>query len=118
MAVEYLAAFGMSPWGPMALAFLFGVAFGWVMWGVKSAGTIDDAGAAAPLTPREGEPPKELVVLKAEIDAVRNLFGEIDETEGDIANQLVSLDETVKRANGRLKTIVAAVKRAAGSGDR
>jgi hypothetical protein len=31
-----------------------------------------------------------------------------------LTEQLSSLDETVKRANGRLKTILAAVKRAAG----
>lgn len=103
---EFIAAFGTSPWGPMALAFLLGVCFGWLIWGAKARGDAGDADAA------EGET-KEIVVIKAELDAARALLDEKDGEEEAIAEQLSSLDEAVKRANGRLKLILAAVKRAA-----
>lgn len=96
----------------MALAFLFGVAFGWVMWGAKPETLADGASDdSAPI--RSGDPSKELVVIKAELEAVRKLLDEKDGEEGDIGEQLSSLDDTVKRANGRLKVILAAIKRAA-----
>lgn len=99
-----MTAFGASPWGPMALAFLFGVAFGWVLWGTKAD---RDEGK------KETGDPKEIVVIKAELEAARTLLDETDEQDGAITDQLSTLDETVKRANGRLRMILSAVKRAA-----
>lgn len=93
----------------MALAFVFGVAFGWATWGAK-AGRARDADSA----PDGVDEPKELVVIKAELQAARSLLDQADEQDQEITEQLSGLDETVKRANGRLKTILAAVKRAAG----
>ena len=94
----------------MALAFLFGVAFGWVIWGAKPE--RDDDAAAEFSKP---EDPKEIVVIKAELEAARTLLGEKDEQEAELSEQLETLDETVKRANGRLKMILAAIRRAANS---
>jgi hypothetical protein len=111
-AEEFLARFGTSPWGPMALAFLFGVAFGWVVWGARP-----DPGEDADRMPGDavlsGEAAKEIVVIKAEIAAARELLDDKEEGDGEIAEQLSSLDEAVKRANGRLKVIIAALKRVA-----
>jgi hypothetical protein len=45
---------------------------------------------------------------------VRNLLDQTEDNDAAIIEQLSTLDETVKRANGRLKTILAAIKRAAG----
>lgn len=101
---QLMTAFGASPWGPMALAFLFGVAFGWVLWGTKAD---RDEGK------KETGDPKEIVVIKAELEAARTLLDETDEQDGAITDQLSTLDETVKRANGRLRMILSAVKRAA-----
>ncbi len=111
MGEGYLAEFGRSPWGPMAFAFLFGVAFGWVIWGARS----DRNGDAADLDTAEGAiaVPKEIVVIKAELNSARSLLDQRDAQEEALGEQLSALDETVKRANGRLKTILAAVKRAA-----
>ncbi|MCB2113605.1 MAG: hypothetical protein R3C42_03325 [Parvularculaceae bacterium] len=103
---EFIAAFGLSPLGPMALAFISGVAFGWFVRGGRLRRGDEGAGGAN----RES---KEIVVIKAELDAARALLDEKD-GEGDaIAEQLSSVDDAVKRANGRLKLILAAVKRAA-----
>lgn len=98
----------------MALAFLFGVAFGWVLWGARRGAHSDDAdeGEAVVTAAAVGDA-KEIGVIKAELQAVRSLLDQTDEQDADVTEQLSTLDETVKRANGRLKTILAAVKRAA-----
>ncbi|OFX06227.1 MAG: hypothetical protein A3E78_15165 [Alphaproteobacteria bacterium RIFCSPHIGHO2_12_FULL_63_12] len=106
----FLTSFGTSPWGPMALAFLFGIAFGWVVWGAKPDRRETGEDAGAPI----GDP-KEIVVIKAEIEAARTLLGQNDEPGDELSEQLATLDETVKRANGRLKMILAAIRRAAKS---
>ena len=106
----FISSFGTSPWGPMALAFLFGVAFGWVVWGAKP-----DRGDSAGADGAKIEDPKEIVVIKAELEAARTLLGATDDEGDKLSEELASLDETVKRANGRLKMILAAIKRAANS---
>ena len=106
----FIASFGTSPWGPMALAFLFGIAFGWMVWGAKP-----ERGESADGDDAKIEDPKEIVVIKAELEAAKNLLGQTDEQEDQLAEQLATLDETVKRANGRLKIILAAIRRAAKS---
>lgn len=92
----------------MALAFLVGVAFGWIVWGAKPASGDKSADGVD-----SADEPKEIVVIKAELQAARSLLDEAGEHDEEIAGQLSSLDETVKRANGRLKILLAAVKRAA-----
>ncbi len=94
----------------MALAFLFGVAFGWVVWGARpdrmdGGGEVSDGGR---------EDPKEIIVIKAELQAARSLLDQADEGDEALGDQLSALDETVKRANGRLKTILAMVRRSSG----
>ncbi|MCB2097598.1 MAG: hypothetical protein KDE05_08205 [Parvularculaceae bacterium] len=102
----FIAAFGTSPWGPMALAFLVGVAFGWAIWGAR--GESDKGGGD-----ENAAEPREIIVIKAELQAARALLDERDTEEETMSEQLSSLDETVKRANGRLKLILGAIKRAA-----
>ncbi len=105
----FISSFGTSPWGPMALAFLFGVAFGWVVWGARP----DRAGGASAES-AANEEPKEIVVIKAELQTARTLLDQSDDQDETLTEQIATLDESVKRANGRLKMILAAVKRAAG----
>ncbi|NWG93632.1 MAG: hypothetical protein HXY21_14170 [Parvularculaceae bacterium] len=116
MGENFQALFGTSPWGPLALAFLFGAAFGWIVWGARrdDADDEDDSDREAAVAPKRGEEPKELVVLRAELQSVRNLLDDKEDNDAAIIEQLSTLDETVKRANGRLKSILAAVKRVAG----
>jgi len=102
-----ISAFGTSPWGPMALGFLFGIAFGWALWGASDSSRAESKRSAS-----AGDH-KEIVVIKAELEAARSLLDEGDDQQEAIAQQLSTLDETVKRANGRLKALLAAVKRAA-----
>lgn len=114
MVEAFQSMFGMTPWGPLAIAFLFGAAFGWVLWGARR-GDDDEGEEDEPVvsTP-PGEEPKEIIVIKAELQAVRNLLDQGEENDAAIVEQLSTLDEAVKRANGRLKAILSAVRRAAG----
>lgn len=107
--MEQLAAsFGASSWGPLALAFLFGFAFGWVIWGYRRSAP-GDAGESA----GEAAEPKELVVIKAELQAARTLLEkEEDESVENMSTQLAALDEAVKNIAGRLKSVMSAAKRA------
>ena len=101
------AAFGASPWGPLALAFLFGFAFGWVIWGYRrssqNAAHEFDGGATEP---------KELVVIKAELQAARALLEKEEESADDMSIQLAALDEAVNTIASRLSSVMSAAKRA------
>lgn len=105
----FFSSFGTSPFGPMALAFLFGVVFGWVVWGARPE---RDEGADGERKTIEDH--KEIVVIRAELEAARGLLDQKDDDDAKVSDELAALDETVNRANGRLKMILAAVKRAAG----
>lgn len=105
----FIAAFGNSPWGPLALAFLFGVAFGWLVWGMRPK-SREDSATDSPMA----QEPKEIVVLRAELQAARALLEQVDDKDEVISSHLSTLDEAVKRANGRLKATLAGIKRAAG----
>lgn len=112
MGEAFQSVFGMSPWGPLALAFLFGVAFGWVLWGARRDG-IEDFNEPDAVVTKDGEEPREIIVIKAELQAARSLLEEREEQDGAVTEQLSAMDEAIKRANGRLKTILAAIRRAA-----
>lgn len=101
-----------APWAPLAIAFLVGLACGFLIWGLRSgeheAGEKADAKAAAPI---DGNERKEIVVLRAELEAARALLEEGDNQQEEVGRQLSALDEALKRANGRLKVLFRSVKR-------
>jgi multidrug efflux pump subunit AcrA (membrane-fusion protein) len=100
-----------APWAPLALAFLVGLACGWLLWGLRGA----DAAGAAPVADKssgdEGDERKEIVVLRAELEAARALLNDSDALDEELEQQLSALDEALKRANGRLKVLLSSVKR-------
>lgn len=106
-----------APLAPLVVAFLVGLACGWLVWGLRggagdSAGgrRTEPAGGGASVE-AEGDERKEIVVLRAEIEAARALIGQHDAHQDEITTQLQSLDEALKRANGRLKVIQQGLKR-------
>lgn len=100
-----------APWAPLAIAFIVGLACGWLIWGFQSA-TSDDATAPAAEPAQDGgDERKEIVVLRAELEAARALLDDEVDQQEDIGRQLSALDEALKRANGRLKILLRTVKR-------
>ncbi len=104
--------FVSTPWAPLAIAFLVGLACGWLVWGLKSA---DEAAEKPNETAASSgrDDPKEIIVIRAELEAARSLLDDGDERHDDIEQQLGAVDETIKRANGRLKILLRAIKTAA-----
>ena len=105
-----------APLAPLVIAFLVGFACGWLIWGLRGTGgdrteveKADTAGVAR--AEAEGDERKEIVVLRAEIEAARALLGQNDAHPDEIASQLEAVDEALKRANGRLKVIQQGLKR-------
>lgn len=106
---SFLAA---TPWAPLVIAFLVGFGCGWLIWGLKGDAARDSvAGSGALGEGPDGDERKEIVVLRAEIEAARALLGQSDTHQDDIAIQLGAVDEALKRANGRLKVIQRGLKR-------
>lgn len=103
----FLSTFGASVWGPIALSFLFGVAFGWLIWGAKPDRRKPEDG------PLQEDDPKELVVLRAEIEAARALLDEPGDMDGAVAERLAAIDESFKRAESRLAAALDVAKRVA-----
>ena len=118
MAEGLFSGSGVAPWALFAAAFAFGLACGWLIWGGKRAGGEDgaatdgakDGQSAAPL------PAASLDSLAEEIRAARALADETEEETAGLASglagELDALDESIKRANGRLKLLQRAVKKA------
>ncbi len=107
---EGLAAFlGATPWASLGVAFAVGLACGWLIWGLRSERASDHAEPGKTATDPDDR--EEIVVLRAELEAARALLEEGDGQGGDIGRQLSMLDETLKRANGRLKLILRAIRK-------
>lgn len=102
-----------TPLAALAIAFLVGLACGWLVWGLRgmSGDSADGEKPDAAGAEADGDERKEVVVLRAEIEAARALLGQNDAHQDEIAKQLQSVDEALKRANGRLKVIQQGLKR-------
>lgn len=109
---------GVAPWALFLAAFAFGLACGWLIWGGRRVDKSAEAPAGG-LGHLNGEPSAALPALDAlaqELRAVRALAAE-SEDEGaglaaGLAGELDALDDSIKRANGRLKLLQRAVQKA------
>lgn len=121
MGEGLFSGFGVAPWALFLAAFAFGLACGWLIWGGRAAEKGDDVPSVSGLGHLNGEPaaqaaPASLDALAQELRAVRTLATE-SEDEGaglaaGLAGELDALDESIKRANGRLKLLQRAVQKA------
>lgn len=107
MGEGWFSGLTAAAWAPALAAFVFGLATGWLIWGGLRAGQTGEGAPAAPDA-------KRLAALEAELRAARALVeeesGEAEAQEEEIA----ALDTSLKRANGRLKLLLRAVKRSGG----
>lgn len=141
MGEGWISGFVAAPWAPAAAAYIFGIATGWLIWSgrrAKDAAQADEtAETAAQLASEKPEPEKrEPIIAKAkgeeiknggdpcpavmklgavesEIRSARELLDESEEEAKAFSQDLSTLDSAIKRANGRLKLILRAVRRAA-----
>lgn len=100
-----------APWAPLAVAFLVGLACGFVIWGLGAGEKDPEKAESRESGSIEGDERKEIVVLRAELEAARALLDEGDGEQQEVGRILSALDEALKRANGRLKVLLRSVKR-------
>lgn len=126
----------IAPWAPVIAAYVFGIATGWLIWGGARSAPRREGGettvATAPEPDRrddasdlkakvstgttDADPcpaPMKLGALESEIRSARELLSQGDEEADAFSEELSTLDAGIKRANGRLKLVLRAVKRAA-----
>ena len=116
-----------SPWLVAGVAFALGLFAGWMAWGgpwrdkteagnggpgIAPAGadTVGDTALGPSATPDE-----KLGAILAEIHNAKTLLADAEDAETTMRAELDSLDQAVKRANGRLKLIVKSTDRATDS---
>lgn len=110
MREDVLAGLELAAWAPAAASFIFGVGIGWLIFGGRRSDETGP-GAAPPLEAGATADPGALDALQSQIKTARDL---IDETDGEIdefAEQLNTLDASLKRAHARLKSLFQIVRR-------
>lgn len=113
-----------SPWLVAGVAFVLGLFAGWMTWGGpwRDQFEIGDGGDRAtpgaddgpgdPALAASATPDEKMAAVLAEIHQANALLAESEEMETAMRTELDSLDQAVKRANGRLKLILKSTDRA------
>ncbi|MCA8889094.1 MAG: hypothetical protein R3C40_08910 [Parvularculaceae bacterium] len=110
MSAQWLNTLAESPWATAISAFVFGVCCGWLIgaraggMGAKSNGELG----------KTADDPR-LSAMQEELAAARTLLDDPVEDAADISYHVNELDDSINRANGRLKRLAAAVKKARAS---
>ena len=134
MGSEFIDNLAASPWAPVLAAYIFGVATGWLIWGghqddeqaairerirERAAEDPDSVDADAENNGRllniDSEAPDAMKygAIESELRNARELLLEQEEDKVKVEQSLGELDDSIKRANGRLKLLIGAVKKAA-----
>ncbi len=111
MIAQSLNNLAASPWAIAISAFVFGVCCGWLI------GARGRAGRGASAVQENGELSKHaddprISAMQEQLDAARALLEDKGEDAVDISYQVSELDDSINRANGRLKRLAAVVKKA------
>lgn len=122
MSESWVSGVGWASWALAIAIYIFGIASGWLIWGGRRSSPDEPADAdadAAPAgpggetRPAPGPASAKLGALESEIRKARELLEKGEEEAAVFSEDLATLDQTIKRANGRLKLILRAVQRAA-----
>jgi len=151
---DWFASLNLAPWIPVAGAYLFGIATGWLLWGGRSVpiangdtnghltGDDEHDDRSEPITnsTTKTEPPVEnkdmakamfsagktkhdnkthdpapnsmkLGALESELRKAQEMLVEAEQDSEGHAKHLDDLEGALKRANGRLKLIMKAIKK-------
>lgn len=128
MGESWLAGVHLAPWAPAVAAYLFGIASGWLIWGGRRSegvggaetATTEDNGATALSGDRKAGGKdavpaaisEKLRAIQTEIDQARELLEKSEDGSESLADEIATIDEAIKRSNGRLKLLLRAVQRA------
>jgi hypothetical protein len=135
MGDGWISGIVAAPWAPAAAAYVFGIITGWLIWSgrrAKDAATADSEALPAGNAPKEPRAPiiakaegeeiknggdpcpavMKLGAVESEIRSARELLDESEEEARAFSQELSTLDSAIRRANGRLKLILRAVRRA------
>lgn len=130
MSESWVSGVGWASWALAIAIYIFGIASGWLIWGGRRSSPGERAGADADAGPAgadassrdgaggemkkaaPGAAPAKLAALESEIRKARALLEKGEEEAAVFSEDLTTLDQTIKRANGRLKLILRAVQRA------
>ena len=104
MNERWVAIAETASWLPVAAAYVFGLASGWLFWGGRKR-------PATNLVRRTSDISIDGGALE-EIAAARAVLDETEIETVDAKDALAAADEALKRANGRLKILLGAVRKA------
>jgi hypothetical protein len=103
----WVAIADTASWLPVAAAYVFGLASGWLFWGGKNRSETMTVARQHDI-PVDGAAGGAL----GEIAAARAVLDEGSAEANDAKDALAAADEALKRANGRLKILLDAVRKA------
>gem|GEM_PF-3579600 len=108
-----------SPWLVAGVAFVLGLFVGWMVWGgamgdgLAPGGSIDEGDLSdRNLFDEEAGLAENLATIRKELEKSKALLQQSDDADAAMDLELVNLDQTIKRANGRLKLIAKSAERA------
>lgn len=116
-----------SRWLPVAVAYLLGLLTGYVLWNDSRTSDdnddeiiydVDDESADIPIIEYDTDAPPsfKLEALEAEIKHAKQLLAENADEQKILSDIIGTVDDAVKRANGRLKIVLKSIKRIKSSG--
>lgn len=108
MSEDVVAGLEVAAWAPAAASFIFGVGIGWLIFGGRRPEPIVSR-AAPPV--EGGADAGALDALQSQIRTARDAIAENDAEIDEFSDQLNTLDASLKRAHGRLKAVIKAVRR-------
>lgn len=111
-----------SKWLPVAVAYLLGLLTGYVLWNAGRSTDdgddeiiydVEDDDFEGPIVEYDADAPPstKLEALEAEIKNAKQLLSENSEEQKTLSEIIGTVDDAVKRANGRLKIVLKSIKR-------
>ena len=108
MREDVLAGLEVAAWAPAAASFIFGVGVGWLIFG----GNRPQSDGLRATPPVEAASDRgALDALESQIKTARELLDEKDEEVNEVAEQLTTLETSLKRLHARLTAVFRAVRR-------
>ncbi len=110
MGEDWLIGVLTSRWTAAASAYVLGLLTGWVIWGAEKTVVDNIDGDLNGDLNGDKPDPAALGALRDELKKAQSLLKAETQDQDGVNETVERLDETIKRANGRLKLILKSVK--------